>query len=466
MSTPATLPISDIVNIVVNISPQAPLQPTFNMGLIVGSSAVIPSYTGTNPRIRQYSSLAQILADGFNTSSPEYLAAQIYFSQSPKPQFVFIGRQDLTAISACVVNPSAEGTGYVVGDVLTVLQGGASNGLVKVSAIGGSGQVTAVTLFVQGTGYTVATALATTGGTGTGAQINITALGESCLQAAEACRATNYQWYGLMVIGAAKQDHEDIAAWAQSITPVVMYFGQTSDGDALAGTAGNIFSALKALNYNRAFMLYSSTQGGNAPSNVYAGAAAMGSVMGQNTGLAGSYFTEKFKVLVGIVAEPLTEAQKATIEGNNGNLYLSYGNAYTFVEQGVVSNGQFLDELVQLDMLVSAMQYALMNVLTETPAIPQTDPGQALLLHAVNQACDTSVSIGFIAPGTWDGPSLPPPLKLANGQALPKGYLAQSAPYSTQPSADRQARKAMPIFVNLIEAGAAHFLTVQVNVQR
>lgn len=73
------------------------------------------------------------------------------------------------------------GTGYVVNDVLTVVQSGASGGMFTVTAVGSGGVITAVspTPTSPGTGYSVANNLSTTGGTGTGAEIDITAVAPS-----------------------------------------------------------------------------------------------------------------------------------------------------------------------------------------------------------------------------------------------------------------------------------------------
>jgi hypothetical protein len=51
------------------------------------------------------------------------------------------------------------------------------------------------------------------------------------------------------------------------------------------------------------------------------------------------------------------------------------------------------------------------------------------------------------------------------GTALPNGYLVQSPRYNTMSKADIAARKSPPIYVALIEAGAVHFVTIQVLVQ-
>jgi uncharacterized phage protein gp47/JayE len=84
-----------------------------------------------------------------------------------------------TATGLFTVTPSATlGAGYVVSDVLTVVQGGASGGTVSVTSVNGSGGITGIAAQVTtaGTGYAVANNLATTGGTGTGAEVDITAV--------------------------------------------------------------------------------------------------------------------------------------------------------------------------------------------------------------------------------------------------------------------------------------------------
>lgn len=80
-----------------------------------------------------------------------------------------------TGLTTVTVGDSG-GTGYVVGDLVTVVQGGGSGGQVTVEAVSG-GVVTAVSPSTfPGTGYALANNLATTGGTGTGLTVDITQL--------------------------------------------------------------------------------------------------------------------------------------------------------------------------------------------------------------------------------------------------------------------------------------------------
>lgn len=463
MSNPATLSINQIVDVTVSISPTAAPRPTFNQALFVGTSTVIPSI-GALSRIRMYSSVAQMLSDGFDNADPEVIAAELYFGQSPAPDILWVGRQDLTALKTVIPNSGNEGTDYEVGDILTVVQDGASLGTVRVATVATGGAIATLTVPVggAGTGYSVATGLSTTGGSGTGGKVDISAVGETPLVALEVCRAANYQWYVCVCLAAVKADHLEIAAYIESAEPSSIYAFTTDDSDVPLGTAGNIFLALKALLYSRTFGQYSTVD--------YAVCAILGYAMGQNTGTANSAYTLKFKGEVGIATEALSLTEVNNISGvgpsaigANGNIYLSYGNYYNIFQEGKMANGQYFDEVLNLDMLVSDIQLNVMDLLYGTPKVPQTDDGVSQIVHAINQALELAVTRGFLAPGTW---TAAPVMNIATGDALPKGYVVQAQAIALQARADREARKSPPIYIACKEAGAIHFVIIVNYVNR
>jgi hypothetical protein len=94
----AILPLSDIVNVQVVISPISTVINNFSLGLIVGKSLHIDTTT----RVKVYSNLAGMTADGFISSDAEYLAAQLYFAQNPAPTQIAIGRWDGTGSETAV----------------------------------------------------------------------------------------------------------------------------------------------------------------------------------------------------------------------------------------------------------------------------------------------------------------------------------------------------------------------------
>jgi Ca2+-binding RTX toxin-like protein len=96
------------------------------------------------------------------------------YSVRSAPVFVSVGRN----AGIATVTLGAAGTGYTVGDVLTLAGSKVNPGTVTVATItggGATGPVGTVTLTTAGSGYAAATA-ATTGGTGTGATITIATL--------------------------------------------------------------------------------------------------------------------------------------------------------------------------------------------------------------------------------------------------------------------------------------------------
>lgn len=93
----STQNLTNIVDVSVQVNPAtSTLNKTLNMGLIVGTSTVIPDTS----RVVEYTSTSDMLEKGWLGTEPEYKAAQIYFSQIPAPSSVAVGRQDTGASPA------------------------------------------------------------------------------------------------------------------------------------------------------------------------------------------------------------------------------------------------------------------------------------------------------------------------------------------------------------------------------
>lgn len=279
---------------------------------------------------------------------------------------------------------------------------------------------------------------------------------ETLVEAVEACRQANSEWYVVVCPDAEKADHLLLAAWAEAAVPSTVYAYTTSDADCITSAATDIGSLLKALSYKNTIGQYSTD-------NNLAIVAIMGYAMGANNGLANSAYTLMFKAEVGINVEDLTTTQVGYLNGKNLNVYLNYGNYYNIFQKGKMSDGSFFDERINLDMLRNDIQLNMMDLLYQTTKIPQTDAGQAQLILGCAQACELAVDRGFLAPGVWTGVTV---LNLKYGDVLTKGYVCQSESFSEQTSADREARKAMPIYISIKEAGAVHDITIGVYVNR
>lgn len=99
-----TQSLSSIVDVTVQVSPATSIITILNLGLIIGTSTHISDTT----RVKIYNSTDDMTSDGWAGTEPEFLAAEAYFNQSPKPGQVAIGRWDnsapesaLQAVTAC-----------------------------------------------------------------------------------------------------------------------------------------------------------------------------------------------------------------------------------------------------------------------------------------------------------------------------------------------------------------------------
>lgn len=296
--------------------------------------------------------------------------------------------------------------------------------------------------------------------------------GETALEAFTACRLANSEWYCGVVLGALEAESQAIAAYVESCEPSTLYMYTTNNSNVLQRTINpeteevieDIFSYMKARKYRRSFGQYC---GDTATPDAVV--ATMGYAMGANTGTADSAFTLAYKALVGVPTDDLSNTQVEYVcgtkntTGNNGNVYINRAEEYDILQQGYMADKTSFDEILNLDMLKNEITLNVMDLLYQSRKIPQTTAGVNAIINTINVACNKFVNNGFIAPGQWNGAKC---LNLNRGDYLPDGYLVQAESVDEQSQADRDARKAPPIYVCCKLAGAIEFVTVEVNVNR
>lgn len=455
----ATLDLRYNVDVIINISRMSAFRKAFDLMCIIGSSTIIP----TGERIRTYFTAAEMLEDGWVGTEPEYVAANSAFSQPIPPRRIAIGRWDTTVGAITGVAIAADGSGYAVGDVLTVVQSGGSLGTLQVDAVSATGEVLEVSILTRGSAYTTATGLSTTvvPSGGTGCTINITSVTETVVQAAAACRAANSEWYAMVFCGqkSSATNILALAAWAETATPSTMYCFNTDLADVPTSSTADIFSQLKALNYGQTFGQFCTKA--EQPNAV---AGIVGYAMGQMTGvLANSAYTLNFKTITGLTTEALTTTQFNNIVGKRGNVYINRGEYYDWLQNGNMFDGSFFDERIYLDKMANDIQLSVADLFNQVPKVPQTEAGVTQIVSVINVVMESAVRVGFVAPGKWLGQAI---MNLAYGDTLPKGYLVQSELISAQAKADRDARKSPPIYVAAKLAGAIHSVVIRVDVDR
>ena len=280
---------------------------------------------------------------------------------------------------------------------------------------------------------------------------------ETIEEAITACRAENDEWYVVNVCkDMTDEEHITVGQFCETCNPSAIYAFTTNNPTALTVNE-NIFTKLKALDLKRTIGQYS-TQHQDSIVAILAYALRLLSLNEANNA-----FTLKDKIEEGITPEnSVSSTDVKTLKENHGNIYVNR-NGFKLFEDGRMANGDFFDEVAFLDKYKERMQANIIKEMQSQKKIKQTEDGMAILKAKITEVCEEMYANGFIDSGIWKAE---PVLNLQTGDTLPNGYYIQSESIDEQAQEDREARIAPPIYVSLKLAGAIHYLTIQIDVNR
>ena len=359
-----------------------------------GTPMVLGLHTRFAERARTYSSVDEMVSDGFLTSDAEYKAVNAIFSQEITPEQVVVGRR--TAMVAQVVTA----TPTVVNSVLYTLtingvahsytsDGSATGpeiqaGLVAavnagsepVTASPGGGDTIVLTADVAGTSFVYAST--------SNLALVLTTPNNGVIEDLTAVRALNDDWYMLVLTSRVKADILNAASAIESLRK--MFLACSEDSDVLAGTANNVADSLNDLSYERTAYLWSDDQE-NYPEAAWAGRCLP---------LDPGSETWKFKNLAGVAASELSTTQENFIFTEKGNTYETFAGV-AITREGTVASGEFIDVIRFVDWLEARMQEDIYQVLINVPKIPYTDNGVAIIESLVRKRLLAGIRVGGLA---------------------------------------------------------------------
>ncbi|MCL2829841.1 MAG: DUF3383 domain-containing protein [Betaproteobacteria bacterium] len=484
-----TIPVSKVVDVKIFSSPTFPKRKGFGLLNIIGCSNRLP----IGDSIRFYSDMDGVAAD-FSGEDEEYRAAQIFFSQAPRPTELCISRRFSESVPGELLGSvnfekdlarfqsiTDGGFDIRIDGVNHPIEGIDLSGCANLNALASEVEAAlpvGTEFFFEGTRFVLRSN--TTGKKSTvdfatppsGTAIDLSAMlgldaaglgfksagvdAESVTDALSRLQEREPSWYGFAFTKELTTAQiKEAAAWAEARVKV---FGFTTrDSNVLDMAAeDDLCSFMKANMYSRTI----STWDEDDPYQIVSAFARAFVVNfeGQNTTI-----TLKFKLLPGTTPVNLTESQRQALVKKNCNYYTYFGDSAMLAE-GVMASGRFFDEVHGCDWLQNAIETNVFGYMyTRTTKVPQTDKGVASLVQQVEKACQQGVNNGLLAPGQWNGMDLG---EVHSGDYLPKGFYVYAQPVAEQNQSDREARKAPPIQVLAKGAGAIHFANIEVTFER
>jgi len=487
------LNVSRLVSVQVNLAPLAAARRGFGTLLVAGDSAVIDG----SERMRSYTDIESVAGD-FGTSAPEYLAATLYFGQTPRPELLMIGRWIRTATAAFVkgaILTSAEqvmslwtvitdgsfqididgATKTVSGldfSAETNLNGVASqiNAVLTGGTASWDGSRFIITSSTSGATSEIGYASATGSGSDISGMLKMTSVlalapvggfdAETPVEAVAEFADMSGAWYGLSFAAATMPTDDEIIAVGAFVeaASISRILGVTeTDTRVLDATyTSDLASRCSDLSYKRTCVQYSA--------NPFAVCSMIGRAFSVNFSANRSTITLMYKQEPSVVAENLTETQAQTLKAKRCNVFVNYQNDTAIIQYGVMSGQAYFDEIHGLDWFADALQNAEYNLLYQSKTkVPQTDAGQNQLVNVAAGVCQEAVNNGLVAAGQWNADGFG---QIERGDYLSEGFYIYTAPMAAQDQSIREQRIAPPIQIALKLAGAIHEIDCIVDVNR
>ena len=418
-----------------------------------GVPMVVTYHTRFAERVRFYTDLTGMAADGFIPGDAAYKAAAAIFAQNPQVSKIAVGRRANAPDLEVRLTPTAVNTReykVVVTDRLGV-SGTAtytSDGTATVAEItaGLTSAITGLGLtdIVASDQTTYVRVKATTAGQWFAVKVlDLSLLSAKQMQAdpgiaadMDAIKLENDDWYAV-ILGtsgsngtATTSEVGAFSSWVESNKK--LGFVSSQDGDILAAPTTDIASLLKAAARFRTAVMY-----GSDPNEFVAG-ALIGATMPHDPG----NITFAFRQLASVTKEALTPTQITNLKAKNAGWFADYGGI-GLTQEGKVAAGEWIDIIRDRDWYESRLQTLVFSVLANNLKVPFTDNGIGLVEAQVRAATQEAIKSGFLAEGS-------------DSYVVPKA--------SEIAAVDRAARKLNQIKVSARVAGAIHVVTISATI--
>jgi hypothetical protein len=394
------MPIADVLSITISVSGAGPTKAGFGEPLVFGVNA--PFAPGV---VREYSTAAGMISDGFLVTDPTYLCASQVFAQNPSPPFLKVGRRafaptqilKMTMLSTSALDVytfslrtpggsyqvvTVPSTGVPSTDVVTIRTAVTALAIPNLTATSATTILTltmAVGKLLDVKPDTIAKMSFADASTDPGTTVGLA-------QDLANLLATDSAWYGLLLDSQSPAEIALAAVWAEANGKLFIYNSSDTACSNAASTT-DVFYLEKALLHARSAGLYSQTE-----LLSYSAAAWMGRLFPT---VAGSE-NWAFKTLSGVPVDNLTDSQVHAVENKNASVY-SPLFGLNLTQFGKQPSGQWIDVTRGTDAVKSDLQVAVLALQANSLKVPMTDAGVDLYRAAISGVLGQYVATGFLA---------------------------------------------------------------------
>jgi hypothetical protein len=386
---------ADVLNISISVSGAGPQREGF------GEPLVATYHTHYTDRVREYSSTADMLTDGFLVTDPGYLAVANVFAQNPAPPFVKVGRRalpftqvtKLQLLSSSATDTyvfyfrspggsfqqvSVPSTGVPNTDVATVNTAVTALSIPHLTATHATDTLT----LTMAAGFL----LDVKPGPVALAKFSDTTTDPGIATDLVAIAAADSDWYGLLLDSNSALEIAAAAVWAESNGKLFVW--NNSDSACIdPSSTTDIFYTEKQLAHARDAGIFSYTA-----TLSYAAAAWMGRLFPTDPG------TENwaFKTLSNVIVDKMTDGQIHAIENKNGTVYTSL-KGLSLTQFGKQPSGEWIDVTRGVDALKDDMVVGVIALEANSLRVPYTDAGRDQFVNVISASLKRFTDSGFLS---------------------------------------------------------------------
>lgn len=394
--------LSDIVNVSITTTSAPVERAGFGVPLVLAADA--PG--GFTERVRFYTSAADMITDGFTTSSGTYMMVSRCFEQNPKLPRVAVGRLALPPTQQFEFTPVvSNSTTYkfsIDDHDLSVTSDGSATAAEITSAM--KTAVDALGLAVT-TSQQNANATFRVVANVAGAFHSMKAYDVSLFKVVQnhadpgvatdlaAIALEDSSWYAILCPFNSKAMATAIATWAESNTK--LFIAQTQDSETITlnqSTDNNSGSPTTFAETVHNSARFRTTVIYHPKTRAFADAAWAGACLPLNPGSE----TWAYKTLSGVDAVTLTSTQRTNALAKMANTYTTIAGL-NCTEQGKVAGNEYIDVIRFRDWLSANLQADIFAVIKGASKIPFTDRGISAIKAAILARLQLGVDAGGLA---------------------------------------------------------------------
>lgn len=388
--------LSDVVEIDIVTTGAQLATPAFNVPLVLDPSHLHPE------RLRFYSSLDAMEADGYDEDDAAHQIAQDLFSPTQRINKIAVGRLENVPTQRYAVVPTAVNSTLYQIEVEDQVASFTSDSSATVAEVctGLASAVNGLTLAKPVTASSQTTYLRILVGTA-GVNVHIKAVNRSLLSVSQdhsdpgiaadltAIQAYNPGWYLVFNAFNSAAMGLAIAAWVQTRTKgFICDCDDTASARTVVSGAQDLAGQLFAAKYTRTLPI------ANEASDKFLGASLAGVMLTKDPAKG---VTWAYKALTGQTASGWDDTEIANLRARNMTIYYTLSNK-DISHEGKNCSGTFFDLVpFGLDSLISDIQNGIVRVETDNEVVHYTDEGVQMMGGAVEASLSRYAASGLLA---------------------------------------------------------------------